>query len=423
VSTFWVVAGALMLVVVTALAVPLLRRTRSSAQIDQDAANVELYKDQIVELEQDRAQGMLSGEQFEQARSELGQRLLADVTGASAATRAEAVGTWRYVAVAGVPIVAVLAYLALGAPESLDARPVTQAVAGPDSGRPHNLAQMVERLATRLERNPKDAEAWALLARSNQILGRPAEAANAFAKATELIPGSAQLWADYADMLVASADGQWTDAAKAALAKALELDRAHPKALWLAGSEAFMRRDFKAALDFWERLAPMTEPGSDVARAIQGNIAEARALAAGEKAVPSPTPTAGIAASPQRDSASKSASGEKGLSGVVVLKPAIAARVKPDNTVFVFARAAQGPKMPLAIRRIAVKDLPYQFSLDDSAAMAPGMTISAFDQVVVGARVSMSGNAAPKAGDFEGYSVPVKPGTSSIQVSIDAEVR
>jgi cytochrome c-type biogenesis protein CcmH len=422
VSTFWVVAGALMLLVVAALAAPLLRRTRSDVQIESDASNVELYQDQIVELERDRAQGMLSDEQFEQARLELGQRLLADVTGETSA-RAEPAGAWRYVALAGVPITAVLAYLVLGMPESLNGKLATQADAGTSAERPHNLAELVERLAARVDRNPDDAEAWALLARSNQILGRPAEAVKAFARATELIPRSAQLWADYSDMLVASAGGQWTQAAKAALAKALALDRAHPKALWLAGSEAFVRRDFKAALNYWEQLAPMTEPGSDVARAIQGNIAEARALAGGENAAPMPATAAEVAASPQPDTAIKPASGDKALSGVVAIDPAIAARVRPSDTVFVFARAAQGPKMPLAIRRITVKDLPYEFTLDDSAAMAPGMTISAFDQIVIGARVSMSGDAAPKPGDFEGYSAPVKPGTSSIQVSIHAEIR
>jgi cytochrome c-type biogenesis protein CcmH len=421
VSTFWVVAGALTLLVVAALAVPLLRRTRSDVQIDSDASNVELYQDQIVELERDRTQGVLSAEQFEQARLELGQRLLADVTGETS-TRAEPAGAWRYVALAGVPIATVLAYLVLGMPASLDGKLATQADAGTSAERPHNLAELVERLAARLERNPDDAEAWALLARSNQILGRPAEAVKAFARATELIPRSAQLWADYSDMLVASAGGQWTQAAKDALARALALDRAHPKALWLAGSEAFVRRDFKAALNYWEQLGPMVEPGSDVARAIQGNIAEARALAAGGNAAQLPKTAAEVAGS-QPDAAFKPASGAKALSGVVAIDPAIAARVKPSDTVFVFARAAQGPKMPLAIRRITVKDLPYEFSLDDSSAMAPGMTISAFEQIVVGARVSMSGNAAPNPGDFEGYSAPVKPGTSSIQVSIHAEIR
>ena len=151
---------------------------------------------------------------------------------------------------------------------------------------------------------------------------------------------------------------------------------------------------------------------------INANIAEARALAAGAKPAALPKQPAGATGGPQAGSGKDHA-----LQGVVALDPGIAARVQPTDTVFVFARAAQGPKMPLAIRRIVVKDLPYTFVLDDSAAMAPGMVISAFDQVVVGARISRSGDAAPKPGDFQGLSAPVKPGASGIQVTIDAEIR
>jgi cytochrome c-type biogenesis protein CcmH len=259
-----------------------------------------------------------------------------------------------------------------------------------------------------------------LLARSYQMLGRAADAAKTFARAIELVPGSPQLYADYADMQVAAAGGQWTEGAVKAVAQALVLDPAHPKAMWLAGTEAYARKDFKAALTYWEKVLPLTEPGSEVQRKIQGNIDEARGLlgkapAATVAAAPAPVASA---VPPARPTA-----GGTDLSGTIALEPKIAAQLKGTETVFVFARAAQGPKMPLAIRRIRVQDLPYRFTLDDSAAMAPGMVISAFDQVVVGARVSRSGDAAPKPGDFEGYSAPVKPGTSGIVVSIGAEVR
>jgi cytochrome c-type biogenesis protein CcmH len=88
--------------------------------------------------------------------------------------------------------------------------------------------------------------------------------------------------------------------------------------------------------------------------------------------------------------------------------------------VFIFAQAAQGPKMPLAIVRKQVKDLPYPFSLDDSMAMSPAMKISSFPDVVVAARVSKSGNAMPQAGDLEGTSKPVKLGASGLAVVIDS---
>jgi cytochrome c-type biogenesis protein CcmH len=416
-STFWIVAGALTLLVVAALAVPMLGRNRTSPRIVPDAANIALYRDQLAELERDRGQGVLSEEQFEQARAELGQRLLAEVP-VTAQTRADdaaqaAGGAWRFVALAAIPIAAVLTYLVLGMPAALEGKVQTQEA----GGHGQNLAQLVDRLAARLEQNPGDVEAWVLLARSKQMLGQPADAIKALVKAIELEPRAAPLWADLADLLAASANGEWTQQAKDALAKSLSLDPAQPKALWLAGSEAFVRHDYATALTYWEKLAPLTEPGSEVARAIQGNIAEARTLLAGGKQ-PAPSQSS-AAASPAASVAAK----DQTLQGVVALDSAIAGRVQPTDTVFVFARAAQGPKMPLAIRRITVKDLPYAFALDDSAAMAPGMVISAFDQVIVGARVSRSGDATPKPGDYEGLSAPIRPGTAGIRVTINAEIR
>ncbi|MCC6534301.1 MAG: c-type cytochrome biogenesis protein CcmI [Burkholderiales bacterium] len=418
--TFWIVAGAMMLAVVALLAVPLARRATHASGVDQDRSNIALFQDQLAELERDRDQGIVSPEQFVQARIELSQRLLADVPAhgtAEAARPAAASGAWRYAAIACVPVVAILAYLVLGTPDAIDPRVAKGLGGGPDHAQNmQNLGELAERLAARLAAKPDDAEAWVLLARSYQMLGRAPEAVKAFAHAIELVPDSAQLYADYADMQVASAGGEWTPGALAAIKQALTLDPKHPKTLWLAGSEAHARRDFATALRYWETLLPAVEPGSEVERIIRGNIAEARALIAG---APPPAP----AATERAPKATAEAAAVAGaLSGTVALDPKFAAQVKPTDTVFVFARAAEGPKMPLAIRRISVQELPYRFSLDDSTAMSAGMTISKFDRVVVGARVSRGGDAAPRPGDLEGFSAPVKPGTGGIEVRIDARI-
>lgn len=427
--TFWVAAVALMLAVVVALAVPLMGRARIEDRREHDRSNIALYRDQLRELERDRDQGVLTPEHFAEARAELGLRLLGDVPPEQADESGGKVGrggAWRYVALACIPISAVLAYLVLGMPQALDPALQEHASSGmPADGMPadhaRNLEQLAQRLAARLESNPQDAEAWVLLARSYQMLGRAPEAAKTFARAIELVPDSAQLYADYADMQVASAGGQWTPGAVKAVAQALVIDPSHPKAMWLAGTEAYARKDFKTALGYWEKLLSLVEPGSEVARMIQSNVDEVRGLIAAAPAGAAATtkPPAEAAAVPDKAPGGSGA----GLSGTVALAPELAGKLQGTETVFVFARAAQGPKMPLAIRRIRVQDLPYRFSLDDSAAMAPGMVISAFEQVVVGARVSRTGEATPKPGDFEGYSAPVKPGTAGIEVRISAEVR
>lgn len=111
------------------------------------------------------------------------------------------------------------------------------------------------------------------------------------------------------------------------------------------------------------------------------------------------------------------------VSGTVSLSPALASKVSPTDTVFILARAAQGPRMPLAVLRKQVKDLPLQFTLDDSMAMQPQMKLSGFDQVIVAARVSRSGMAMTQPGDLEGLSAAIKPGASNLNIVIDAVVK
>lgn len=421
-TTFWVAAVTLLIAVVALLAVPLVRRRSDSVGFDQDRSNVVLYHDQLRELERDHKQGLLSDEQFEQARVELSQRLLTDVEapdGEQARSEPAArAGPWRYAALACLPIATVLTYLVIGTPQAVDPSFIKAQSDGP-SGQPPNLEEMAARLAERLQANPDDTEAWVLLARSYQLLGRAPEAVKAFARVIELVPGSPQILADYVDVQLTANNGEWTGPALEALKKALEIDPNHPKSMWLAGTEAYGRKDYATALSFWEKLLPLTEPGSEVAQIIQNSIAEVRSrmLAAPPSGLVPPQGV-GIVA----PGTGASAAAETSLSGRVTLDPKLQTQIQPTDTVFVFARAAQGPKMPLAIKRITAKDLPYAFTLDDSTAMAPEMVVSRFDQIVVGARVSRSGNAAPTSGDLEGFSSTVKPGAVGIEVRINARV-
>ena len=420
--TFWVVAVALLVAVVVVLAVPLIRRTDPGENgVDVDRSNVTLFQDQLSELERDRAQGLLTEDQYEQARIELEQRLLDDVHEEPAQAkqpRPQRGGAWRYAALACVPVATLLGYIVLGTPQAMDPGALKPPHAG-GGDQAANLELMADRLAQRLEKNPEDAEAWVLLAKSYQMLGRSAEAVKAFARALQLVPNSAQLYADYADVQVGAANGQWTDEARAAVKKAIELDPAHPKAIWLAGTDAFLQKNYVEALRHWEKLPPLVEPNSEAAQVVQNNIAEARKLAG---VVPTAASAPAMSA-PESTRLASATAGTEALRGTVILDAGLRGDVKPTDTVFVFARAPQGPKLPLAIRKITVQELPYTFALDDSAAMAPGMTISKFDEVVIGARVSKLGDATAKAGDLEGYSAPVKPGTSGIEVRINARVQ
>ncbi len=295
---------------------------------------------------------------------------------------------------------------------------------GTRSRRPQ-VEAMAAQLAAKLEKEPGNAEGWVMLARTYYALNRHAEASAAFDKAVALVPDDAGLLADYADALGA-AQGGLRGKALELVDRALKADPTHWKALALAGTAAFDRKDYKQAVAYWEKMKATVPPGSPIAGSIDGSIAEARelgGLAPSAAAAPPPVAAAAprtgatkVAADPPPASAALPGAS---LAGTVSLAPALAAKVSPTDTVFIFARAAEGPKMPLAILRKQVKDLPATFTLDDSMAMAPNFALSNFTSIVVGARISKSGNAAPQTGDFEGLSPAVKVGATGLAVVID----
>lgn len=269
---------------------------------------------------------------------------------------------------------------------------------------------VTQRLAARLAANPDDAEGWAMLGRSYMALGQEANAVAAFARVVELRPQEASGLADYADAL-AVRNGRRLDGEPTKLIdRALKLDPNHLKALALAGTAAFDRGDYARAAELWDRAASIGPPGSPIAEQARGAAAEARAKAGlPAAAAGGPPPSAAVA-------------GGTAVSGVVSLAPAWQGKVGPDDTVFVFARAAQGSRMPLAIVRKSVKDLPFAFKLDDSLAMSPAAKLSTAGQVVVGARISKSGQATPQSGDLEGLTGAVPVGSADVKLVISNPV-
>jgi cytochrome c-type biogenesis protein CcmH len=406
VIAFALVATAMVAVALAWILVPLARR-RAAADVDRDASNAAILRDQVAELDADLARGALSPEGHAEARRELERRVLEEVAASGAAAPAR--GTpWAAAALAGLlPVVAVLLYLLIGTPEALG--PQARAGAGGDGGHQvtrEEVERMVADLAARLEKEPDNAKGWIILARSYSVMGRNEEAAKAYERVVRLVPDDPDILADYADTLAVLQGGNLSGKPLELAQRALAADPTHWKALALIGTEAFNRKDYKTAVAYWEKLKTTAPPGSQIAQSIDASIAEARELG-GLKGQVKPPAVAAVPAGGR-------------VTGKVDLSPALKAKVAPTDTVFVFARAAEGPRMPLAIVRKQVKDLPVEFALDDSMAMAPNMTLSSFAEVVVGARVSRSGNAAPQSGDLEGLSKPVKVGATGVAVLIDS---
>jgi cytochrome c-type biogenesis protein CcmH len=438
VIAFVVIAAIMVTVTVAWVLVPLLRRD-APAGVGSDASNLAILRSQIADLDTDVANGTLSPAQYEQAKRELEQRALYEVKSApdGGADGASGVGAWTAAALAAsLPIAAMLVYVAVGNFDAFAPAAVRNAAAGPGGEHdvtPQQVEEMATKLAAKLQKEPDNPDGWVMLARTYYAINRHADAARAFDRAVELVPNSAELLADYADALGAAQGGTLAGKPLQLVERALKIDPGYWKALALAGTAAFDRKDFKQAVAYWERAKSTVPPESPVAQSIDSSIAEARELG-GLKfdAVPLPStakaPAATSPGAPAKTPAgagtSSNAAAPSGASvaGTVKLAPGLAAKASAEDTVFIFARAAQGPKMPLAILRKKVKDLPVTFTLDDTMAMAPNMALSNFGEVVIGARVSKSGNAVPQSGDLEGLSTVVKIGASGIAVVIEKMV-
>jgi cytochrome c-type biogenesis protein CcmH len=391
------VAGALLFIVV-----PLARRSARPAAT-RDAVNAAVYRDQLRELDADVQAGTLSPDQRDKAREEIEARLAADLGKSEPAP--ESTGSARGAALAlglAVPICALAIYLTVGNPRALS--PEAAGGANPHGMTAQQFETMVGRLAARMKENPDDVQGWMMLGRSYAVLGHFPESAGAYAKAVAIVPDDAQLLADYADSLAMAQGRTLQGEPEKVLKRALAADPNNVKALVLAGTAAFDRNDKAGAVRYWERALVVLPAESEMAARVRASIAEAGGSTEFARAKPAP------------------AQGGTRVSGVVTLHPKLAAKVAPDDTVFIFARAAEGPRMPLAILRKRASDLPFKFTLDDSMAMAPQMKLSAFPRVVIGARVSKTANATPQPGDLQGQSAPVKVGAQGIAVTIDTEV-
>jgi len=459
-TAFFLIAAAMVAAALVSILVPLLR-PRGASGLAQEASNLAILRDQRAELEADLANGVITKAHCEQAMQELTQRVAEDTRAAATATGPiPLAGAWTAAIVAGtLPIAAALLYLLLGSHDAFAPAAAPAAAAAAQSGQhdmtPEKVAEMASKLAARLEKDPGNAQGWVVLAHTYYAMKQFPDAVKAYERAAELMPDNADLLADYADALGATQ--------QSLLGKPLELvnralaaDPNQWKALALAGTIAFDRKDFKQAVAYWERLQTVIPPESDMGRSIESSIAEAKELggikttataapaappaaptttpprAAVVATAPAPAPAAAptttppraavVATAPAPAPAAAPAALVPGttIAGTVSLSPALAAKASPDDLVFIFARPAQGPKMPLAVMRKKVRDLPATFSLDDSMAMAPEMKISNFAEIVIGARVAKSGNAAPQSGDLEGFSKPVQLGAGGVAVVIDA---
>ena len=397
-------AALLALVALAWLLRPLLWRKSTAPGASRQALNAAIYRDQLTELESDRSNGTLADSDFDQARTELQRRLLQDAAEADVPVPAAAPAKRTALALALLlPLAAVLLYTILGHPAAMQAtRSEHEITAG-------QMDEMITKLSARLEKEPNNPQGWAMLARSYKATGRFDEAEKAFLRAGDVLNSEPQLLCEYADLLAVRANGNLEGKPLELVKAALKLDPMLPIALALAGTAAYNRKDYPEAIQYWEQLLSTLPPDSEEARSISSTLEELR-----DKSTGSPGKVAAKAATGKPE---KTASG-KTISGSVTLAPALAGKVQPGDTLFVYARPVDGSRMPLALLRARASDLPLAFTLDDSLALSPEQKLSQAKEVKLEARVSKSGQAVRQPGDLVGESGPVKLGAKGVKLSI-----
>ncbi|MEP7295994.1 MAG: c-type cytochrome biogenesis protein CcmI [Burkholderiales bacterium] len=411
---------AAMIVAALLLTVTMFLAVRGSRRRTPPDPGIEAMRAKLRQLSSRAEQGELSADALEEQRLEVARDMLEAHVSVAGSSQARSSRLGRF----GSAVIAVLcvAVLYVGVRETRTSAPALGSAApsaSQSAGEPahalseEQLHRMVEQAQDQVKRNAKDVSAWAMIAHSHDMLGEFSESAKAYAKLAELLPDDAQVLADYADALAVAQGRVLTGEPRRLIDRALALDASNLKALTLAGTEAFERKSYAGAARYWER-ARRASGDPAITRQIDSSIDEAKLLA-GE------TVTAG-AGEPARGASQSPSSSAGSVSGRVSVAAGLTSSTSPEDVVFIFARPVQGSRMPVALMRKHVRDLPLDFTLDDTMAMVPEQRLSKFVQVVVGARVSKRGDAMPQAGDLQGFTSPVSVGSRGLKLEISEAV-
>ncbi|RSC24979.1 c-type cytochrome biogenesis protein CcmI [Pseudomonas putida] len=390
-TEFWLSAGLLLLAALAFLLIPILRgRRQQQAEEDRTALNVALYQERVAELTAQQEAGVLDAGQLAKGRDEAARELLSDTEGSEALRQGHLGKTLPLVAAVLVPVMALGLYLHFGAADKVE---LTREFADA----PKTMQEMTTRLERAVQAQPDSAEGLYFLGRAYMADQRPGDAAKAFERAVALAGREPELLGQWAQAQYFAADKQWSAQLQSLTDEALKADPNEVTSLGLRGIAAFEGERYQEAIDYWQRLLAQLPEGDASRAALQGGIDRAadKLKADGGKPVQAAS-----------------------LTVRVELAAALKDKVKPDDTVFIFARASNGPPMPLAAKRVTVAQLPIEVQLSDADAMMPQMKLSDFAEVQLVARVSRAGQ--PTQGEWIGQSAPLATrGQPTQQLTID----
>jgi len=362
---------------------------------DQDQRNIAIARQRLAELKEQLQAGALTQALYDEQLVELEQALSDDLDIDSHVNEAPSQGRWiALVLVLAIPFVAGSLYWTLGNYQSLTQENQTAAAnqAVPEL---EKMKSMVAGLAERLKEQPDDAMGWTMLGRSYKYLQQYPQAVDAFEHAYKLIGEQPEIMLLYADALAFSNNEQLAGKPSELVFKALAMEPNNVTGLWLGGMAKAQAGDFAAAMDLWTKLEAQLPQGSEAQREIQVLLAKL-ATQMPEGAIQAEAkPVQPVATLPPSSAVAS-------IDVQVSLAPELQKSANPGDTVFIYAQALSGPKMPLAIVRKQVSELPLTVNLTDAMAMMPTMKLSNFEQVKLLARISKSGDAMQQPGDLIG---------------------
>lgn len=386
-------------VVIIGLAVVILTlatlRTRTTRDVDQQHSNLLIFQESLKSLEKEHLAGLLTSDQYDFQKAEIEKRTVEEVVYAEVGQMPKKpfLARWfAYSFIAGIPIAVVGIYLILGTPAAIfiDKDPQVK-----------QIEEMVSQLEKKLKTDSTNIDGWMFLGRSYAAMNRLTEAKIAFLKAISLDPKNDQLLADLAD-LIAFKDKTISGEALEYLDSALQINPKNVKALALRGSAAFDQKNYAAAIKDWKLAVSILDPADkEFVTGLKNSIQEAQALLQ------------------QSAQAPAKSTAQQQLSGQIAVSAALQAKVLASDTVFIYARATNGPRIPVAVLRFKAQELPRTFELNDSQAMSPELTLSKFKDFTIFARISKSGNASPQPGDLVGELNNVPLGRKNIAIVIN----
>jgi cytochrome c-type biogenesis protein CcmH len=389
--SFYIAAFLLLVLVLVLLLRPLLFAGKVQ-ETSRRQMNAVIYREELEKLAAEHSAGMINAQEYEMSHAEMRQRLFQDTSeeddkAVMGSTKKVVIGTCLFIALLSTAL-----YLSVGdvvrVAQHNQQKPMTQ----------EGVEKMVADFASKMEKEPDNLKGWAMLARSYRILGRSEDAAKAYGRAGSFIDNDPELLAEYADTLVAVANGNFSGKPLQLIQQALKLDPNNLLALWLSGSASFNGGNYKAATQTWEKLAKQLPPGSEEARAIETSIAEARSKGGlSQKASPQ------VAQS---------------VSGKVEISADLKSLVKPGDVLMVIARKP-GERMPVAVLKVPVTDSPMSFALTDKLAMNPNALISQLSEVAIEARISKTGMAKAESGDLLSAVQTVALGSNQVKIVIN----